>query len=36
MKVSYGRIEALHGVSLLVQRGELVTLLGPTVPARPR
>ena len=28
VKVSYGRIEALHGVSLLVQRGELGTLLG--------
>ncbi len=26
--VHYGRIEALHGVSLLVRQGELVTLLG--------
>ena len=26
--VHYGRIEALHGVSLKVRRGELVTLLG--------
>ncbi|WP_083742680.1 ABC transporter ATP-binding protein [Rhodococcus sp. MTM3W5.2] len=26
--VSYGRIQALHGVSLRVDRGELVTLLG--------
>lgn len=26
--VNYGRIEALHGVSLLVREGELVTLLG--------
>ena len=26
--VHYGRIEALHGVSLLVREGELVTLLG--------
>src|ERR1700732_575030 len=26
--VRYGRIEALHGVSLLVREGELVTLLG--------
>src|ERR1700739_1632241 len=26
--VHYGRIEALHGVSLSVQEGELVTLLG--------
>ena len=28
VKVSYGRIEALHGVSLVVNHGELVTLLG--------
>lgn len=27
-KVCYGRIEALHGVSLVVHEGELVTLLG--------
>ena len=26
--VSYGKIEALHGVSLIVNEGELVTLLG--------
>ena len=26
--VNYGRIEALHGVSLVVRQGELVTLLG--------
>ena len=26
--VHYGRIEALHGVSMLVRQGELVTLLG--------
>ena len=26
--VHYGRIEALHGVSLIVRQGELVTLLG--------
>ena len=26
--VHYGRIEALHGVSLQVRQGELVTLLG--------
>jgi branched-chain amino acid transport system ATP-binding protein len=28
VKVRYGKIEALHGVSLLVRQGELVTLLG--------
>ncbi len=26
--VHYGRIQALHGVSLVVREGELVTLLG--------
>lgn len=28
MTVSYGRIEALHGISLSVEEGELVTLIG--------
>ena len=28
VKVRYGKIEALHGVSLFVRQGELVTLLG--------
>jgi branched-chain amino acid transport system ATP-binding protein len=28
MAVAYGRIEALHGVSLVVDEGELVTLIG--------
>lgn len=28
MAVSYGRIEALHGISITVEEGELVTLLG--------
>ncbi len=28
MKVNYGRIQALHGISLTVGQGELVTLLG--------
>jgi len=28
MTVSYGRIEALHGISLTVEEGELVTLIG--------
>ena len=28
MAVNYGRIEALHGISLSVEQGELVTLIG--------
>ena len=28
MAVNYGRIEALHGISLSVEEGELVTLIG--------
>ena len=28
MTVAYGRIEALHGISLTVEEGELVTLIG--------
>ena len=28
MAVNYGRIEALHGISLNVEEGELVTLIG--------
>ncbi|MUM35675.1 ABC transporter ATP-binding protein, partial [Mycobacterium sp. CBMA361] len=28
VSVHYGRIQALHGVSLQVRQGELVTLLG--------
>jgi branched-chain amino acid transport system ATP-binding protein len=28
IKVSYGRVEALHGVSISVQRGEVVTIIG--------
>ena len=28
MTVGYGRIEALHGISLYVEEGELVTLIG--------
>jgi len=28
LKVSYGSIEALHGISFQVQRGEIVTLIG--------
>ena len=28
MTVAYGRIEALHGISISVEQGELVTLIG--------
>ena len=28
LKVSYGNIEALHGISFNVDRGEIVTLIG--------
>ena len=28
LTVAYGRIEALHGISLTVEEGELVTLIG--------
>ncbi len=28
IKVNYGRVEALHGVSISVQRGEIVTIIG--------
>lgn len=29
LRVSYGRLEAIHGVSLAVARGKITTLLGP-------
>ena len=28
LKVSYGNIEALHGISFTIDRGEIVTLIG--------
>ena len=28
LKVSYGNIEALHGISFNVDKGEIVTLIG--------
>ena len=28
IKVSYGRVEALHGVSIGVEKGEVVTIIG--------
>ncbi|NIV34878.1 MAG: ABC transporter ATP-binding protein, partial [Anaerolineae bacterium] len=28
LKVSYGNIEALHGISFSVDEGEIVTLIG--------
>jgi branched-chain amino acid transport system ATP-binding protein len=36
LRTHYGRIQALHGVSLSVPRGSLVALVGPTGPARRR
>jgi len=36
LKVSYGGIQAVKGVDLEVQQGELVALIGPTVRARRR
>ena len=29
LRVSYGQVEALHGVSLAVRRGEIATVIGP-------
>ena len=29
LSVSYGKIEALHGLALKVHRGEIVTVIGP-------
>ena len=33
--VSYGMMEVLHGISVDVQDKELVSIIGPTEPARP-
>ena len=29
LRVSYGKVEALHGVNLRIQRGQIVTVIGP-------
>jgi branched-chain amino acid transport system ATP-binding protein len=29
LSVSYGKVEALHGLALKVHRGEIVTVIGP-------
>ena len=36
LKVSYGMIEAIKGISFEVRDGEIVTLSEPTAPERPR
>ncbi|MFR8579739.1 ATP-binding cassette domain-containing protein, partial [Bilophila wadsworthia] len=28
LRVSYGKVEALHGISVHVEQGEIVTILG--------
>ncbi len=35
LKVGYGRTDVVHGVSLTVGAGEIVAVMGTTVPARP-
>ena len=29
LRVAYGKVEALHEVSLTIRRGEIVTVIGP-------
>ena len=36
LRVSYGKALAIESVSIKVEKGELVGVLGPTAPARPR
>ena len=35
LAVSYGQVDALHGISFDVPQGTLVSLIGATAPARP-
>lgn len=35
LEVSYGAVQALRGISMEVNDGEIVSLIGPTAPARP-
>src|ERR1700680_2473311 len=35
LKVVYGRVEALHGISLSVEQGEVVTLIGSNGAGKP-
>ena len=34
MRVAYGDIEAVHGISFEVAQGELVSIIGASAPAR--
>ena len=36
LRAYYGQVQALHGLTFSLNEGSLVTLLGPTAPARPR
>lgn len=36
LRSRYGRIEVLHGIDLAVESGEIVTVVAPMAPARPR
>lgn len=35
LHAGYGQAEVLHGISLTVEAGEVVVILGPTAPASP-
>ena len=36
IKTYYGNIQALKGVSIDIDEGEIITLIGPTVPVKPQ